>query len=773
MNRFRTFILILSLTVLSVASPAVLAAEGGSKPMAAGQAVAASLPIIPKPLAARLESGHFVLGPESRILVDETEECMRLGEYLAQVIRQTTRLILPISLRGSEGAASPTCLVLTSEKAKPGLGPEGYELTIGPREVRVQAEAGQGLFYGIQTIRQLLPPVAPEGPAEAAGPVNLPCLRFEDRPRFGWRGLLLDCGRHFMSKEFIKRYIDLLAQLKMNRLHWHLTEDQGWRIEIKKYPNFTQKGAWRKAEDGTVYGGFYTQDDIREVVAFARSRYVMVIPEIEMPGHSVAAVASYPELSCTGGPFEVQNWWGIHPDVFCAGNEKTFEVLQDVLAEVVELFPAPYVHIGGDECPKDRWKACPKCQARIKAAGLKDEAQLQSYFIKRIERFLQTKNRRLIGWDEILEGGLPPRATVQSWRGFEGAVAAARSGHDTIVSPTRYAYFDYDLKTTNLRLVYDYEPVPAGLTPDQSRHILGGECNMWSEYAPQGTIDGKLFPRILAMSERLWSPATARNFDEFQVRSWAQSERLGRSGISVGPECHPLDIVPGFRPEARKVTALLKPLEAGLTLRLTTDGTAPTASSPRYDSLLTIFNTCRLQARAFKGGRPYGEIVSQAFAIHEGLGKPVQRLTVCDPRRTAGGDIALTDGLRGNPDIEESTWQAYPGQDVEAIVDLGQTRPIKKVAAGFLQDSSHDVFMPTSVEISVSDDGKTFRQIVRVVNTMAKDDPDPTVRDFGSNALDAVGRYVRVTAHNIGTCPAPHPNLGDKAWLYIDEIIID
>ena len=770
-TRIRTLIL---LFVLAVA-PFGLAAEPAP---AATPGAAGLLPFLPKPSAVKVEPGQFLLTSESRILVDATEECMHLGEYLSQVIRQSTRLILPISIRGGDGSASPNAIVLTTDQSKPALGPEGYELGITPREIRIRSIAGSGIFYGIQTLRQILP----EPVAEQARPaVTLPCFRVEDKPRFGWRGLNLDCGRHFMSKEFVKRYIDLLAQHKMNRLHWHLTEDQGWRIEIKKYPDFTRKGAWRHTEDGVVYGGFYTQEDIREVVAYAQSRYVMVVPEIEMPGHSVAALASYPELSCAGGPFEVQNWWGIHPDVYCAGNERTFEVLQDVLSEVIDLFPSPYVHIGGDECPKDRWRVCPKCQARIKAEGLKNEAELQSYFVKRMEKYLVSRNRRLIGWDEILEGGLAPQATVQSWRGFEGAVAAARSGHDTIVSPTKYTYFDYALERIDLRLAYEFEPVPEGLTPSERDHILGGECNMWSERAPEDKVDERLFPRMLALAERLWSPEKTRDFDEFAPRAGRQSDRLRLQGVKVGDETRPLRIVPVFRPEAKRVIVFVRPPEndpvkefaKDIVVRVTTDGSEPGPRSPRYDSPLSILATCLVQARAFKGDRPFGEVETLPVVIHQALGKTVKRSSLYQARRSGGGDGALTDGIRSNPDTDEGTWQGYLGQDLDAVVDLEASTPIGRVAVGFLQDSSHDVFLPTTVEFAVSDDGTTFRQVGRVMNVTPKDDATIQTKEFGLPLTGVQGRYLRVTARNIGVLPSPHPRVGAKAWLFADEIIVE
>ena len=336
---------------------------------------------------------------------------IQIARFLAEKINAPTGYKLKV---GEPGAGSDSNRIVLVRRGDEAMGAEGYRLEVTEKAVRIEAYQPAGLFYGVQTLRQLLPEEieAPDKQQAPLGGWTVPSVTIEDKPRFPWRGMLLDCGRHFMDKEFVKRYVDLLAYHKMNRLHWHLTEDQGWRIEIKKYPKLTEVGAWREYEDGTVYGGFYTQDDVREIVAYAKSRFVTVVPEIEMPGHSVAALAAYPEFSCTGGPFEVETQWGVHKDVYCAGNDRTFKFLEDVLEEVMTLFDSPYIHIGGDECPKDRWKQCPKCQGRIKVEGLKDEHELQSYFIKRMERFLSSKGRRLIGWDEILEGGLAPAATV-------------------------------------------------------------------------------------------------------------------------------------------------------------------------------------------------------------------------------------------------------------------------------------------------------------------------------------------------------------------------
>ena len=367
-----------------------------------------------------------------------------------------------------------------------------------------------------------------------------PAVRIKDRPRFPWRGLMLDTGRHMFAPAFIKRLIDLMALHKLNVFHWHLTEDQGWRIEIKKYPRLTEIGAWRnisplpgemEAPDGQPYGGFYTQAQIREIVAYAASRFITVVPEIEMPGHAMAALASYPELGCTGGPYAVRTSWGIAKDVFCAGNEQTFAFLEDVLGELLALFPGEFIHIGGDESPKERWKACPKCQAAMQAHGLKDEEQLQSYFVQRIERFLNARGRRMIGWDEILEGGLAPNATVMSWRGMDGGLAAVQAGHDVVMTPTSHCYLDYPqtqaldpslpkwMAHNTLEKVYEFEPVPGGLSPAESAHVLGGQGNLWTEFVPtEQRAEYMLFPRAAALAERWWSEAAARDFQDFSKR---------------------------------------------------------------------------------------------------------------------------------------------------------------------------------------------------------------------------------------------------------------
>jgi hexosaminidase len=569
--------------------------------------------LVPQPAELRALDGTFPLSGEIQIFADPANKEFRVvAEYLAQCLKETTAL--PAAVVGTDQAMKAHFLLMPTG-ADASLGEEGYELVVTPMRIMLRAPQARGMFLGVQTVRQLMT-------QDPANPLRwqLPCVRITDQPRYRWRGMLLDCGRHFMSKEFVKRYIDLLAYHKLNVLHWHLTEDQGWRIEIKKYPRLTEVGAWR-GEGDERYGGFYTQADVKEIVEYAKSRYVTVVPEIEMPGHALAALASYPELSCTGGPFQVGTRWGIYEDVYCAGNEKTFEFLEGVLSEVLELFPSEFIHIGGDECPKERWQKCEKCQARIKAEGLKDEHELQSYFIRRIEKFLNSKGRRLIGWDEILEGGLAPNATVQSWRGMRGAIAAATAGHDVISSPTSHCYLDYaqvraageptQMGYLPLARVYSFEPTPAQLTPAQARHVLGLEGNMWTEHAPQQRVDWQVFPRLCALAEVAWSPKEQRNWDDFSRRMRTHYRRLDALGVAyylAPPEC-----ISENRVFTDSIEVVLDdPLDVGR-IHYTLDGTDPTTDSRKYMGPITLNETTCVKARTILANGRMSDVAELRF----------------------------------------------------------------------------------------------------------------------------------------------------------------
>lgn len=598
----------------------------------------APLSLIPVPAHMALAGGRFAFTPETRIAVVGDAETRAVGEYLAQQFAPRLGRTLEVVAAAEGAGQARDTLLLKQDAGDTPLGSEGYALDSGTPGVVLTAPAPAGLFYGVQTLRQLLA-------EDEAGTVYLPGVTIRDAPRYRWRGMLLDCGRHFMRKEFVLRYIDLLAYHKLNVLHWHLTEDQGWRIEIRKYPKLTEIAAWRKvtrcselpgadgpapavegmrlppafavelppervvalAAEKARYGGFYTQADIREIVAYAKRRYVTVVPEIELPGHCQAALAAYPELSCTGGPFEVGTKWGIYEDVYCAGHDATFTFLEDVLNEVVELFPSEFIHIGGDECPKERWRACPRCQARMKAEGLRDEHELQSYFVRRIERFLHGKGRRLIGWDEILEGGLAPRATVQSWRGMDGALHAARAGHDVIASPFSHCYLDYPqmaapgepaiFHVMPLAQPYAFEPTPPGLAPDQAQHVLGLEGNLWAERAPQPRVDWQVFPRLCALAEVGWSPPATRDWGNFQRRLDAHYGRLDALGVNyfiAPPQTTTDELV-----LAGTLDVTFAPVLPGAVIRYTLDGRDPTPASKRYQGCIHLTAPTTVKARVF------------------------------------------------------------------------------------------------------------------------------------------------------------------------------
>lgn len=496
------------------------------------------LPLIPHPEVVEMRKGSFILNKETVIQADAA---MFEAQYLQQAIKSQTGLDLKII----PATVKPNKISLI-RSVDSNVSKEGYGMLVTNKNIAIYAENPQGYFYGIQTLMQLLP-------ADKTKKPEVPCLLITDNPKFSWRGMHLDCARHFFPVDFVKKYIDYLAMYKFNTFHWHLTDDQGWRIEIKKYPKLTEIGAYRNGSmvghyndqkyDNKRYGGFYTQEQIKEVVAYAAQRHITVVPEIEMPGHAVAALAAYPELSCTGGPFEVGKQWGVLDDVFCP-KEETFTFLQNVLTEVIALFPSEYIHVGGDECPKTRWKACPHCQGMIKQLNLKDEHELQSYFVQRIEKFVNGKGRKIIGWDEILEGGLAPNAAVMSWRGTEGGIAAAKQKHYVVMTPVSHNYFDYyqgDPKKEPLSIggflpiekVYSLNPIPAELSKEESKYILGTQANLWTEYIETPKhAEYMVFPRMIALSEVAWGTSDPKKYEDFKSRLLQNFKVLDVKGIN-------------------------------------------------------------------------------------------------------------------------------------------------------------------------------------------------------------------------------------------------
>lgn len=505
--------------------------------------------IIPRPLRVVTGSGAFLLDGSVGVMMTDPDdsEARAVAERWVAPLRRGSGLPLPF---GPGGAIR---LGVDGE-----AGPESYRLVVDATGISVLGADHAGLFYGLQTLSQLLPAGVADGVATAVGPLQVEAVRIDDAPRFPYRGMHLDVARHFEGPEFVKLYIDMLARYKLNRFHWHLTDDQGWRIQIDRYPRLTEIGAFRPEThvghgreefhgDGQPHGGFYTKDEIRDIVAYAQERYVTIVPEIEMPGHALAALAAYPELACTDGPFHVAMTWGVFDDIYCP-KEETFRFLENVLAEVIALFPGEMIHVGGDEAPKARWEASPLVQAIEEREGLEDEMEVQSWFTRRMERFLNVRGRRLIGWDEILEGGAAPNATIMSWRGTEGGIEAAHAGHDVVMTPYSHLYFDYyqseDQDSEPLAIggflpldtVYAYEPVPDELSAAEATHILGAQANVWTEYmkTPEH-IEYMVFPRMLALSEVVWSPRERRDYGGFLGRLPWHFDRLDALGVAYRP----------------------------------------------------------------------------------------------------------------------------------------------------------------------------------------------------------------------------------------------
>ncbi len=580
-----------------------------------------TIKIIPIPLTIESRNGEFKITNSTQIVVANSSEKLRpVAEYLAAQIKTASGFDLMVSINQSETDIKDQ-IIFSSEGNDPDLGEEGYILNCTKSAIEIIG-APAGAFYAVQTLFQLLPAeiFSSNKPQEKIDWI-VPAARIEDKPRFVWRGMHLDVCRHMFPVEFIKRYIDYLAMHKFNKFHWHLTDDQGWRIEIKKYPRLTEIGAWRDATlvghlgkkphtfDNIRYGGFYTQDEIREIVQYARERFITVVPEIEMPGHSIAALTAYPHLSCTGGPFKVRQIWGIEDNIYCAGNEEVFTFLEDVLTEVLSLFPSEYIHIGGDEAPKIFWKECSKCQKRIKDENLKDEHELQSYFIGRIEKFLNSKGRQIIGWDEILEGGLAPNAAVMSWRGIEGGIEAAKLKHNVVMTPSNYCYFnDYQSDPSleplaiggylPLEKVYEYEPIPVELSPQEVKYILGAQGNVWTEYikTPED-VEYMAIPRMSALAEVVWSKKENKDFNDFLKRMSFHYNRLDAKGVN-----YHWPSLTGFSKnnvfiDKKKIE--IKNQRKGSSIYYTLDGSEPSEASTLYDKPIIFTETTTLKVREY------------------------------------------------------------------------------------------------------------------------------------------------------------------------------
>ena len=729
------------------------------------------VPVVPQPRAVARADGSFLLTSPVRIVAPAGDvRFQEAAAFLRDFVIEKTRLPASQGDRATRGAI---VFEAADASAQPGpAGAEAYSLAVSPDGIRIRASSAAGAFWAVQTLRQLLPPDVERG--AAASPLRVPAVTITDAPRFAWRGSLVDVGRHYLPPAFIKRFIDLLAMHKMNVLHWHLTEDQGWRLEIKRYPRLTSIGAWRTESDGTRYGGFYTQAQVRDIVEYARRRQITVVPEIEMPGHASAALVAYPELSCTGETKAVPTTWGVFEDVFCPGREETFQFVQNVLDEVMALFPSKVIHIGGDEVPKAHWKACPLCQQRMKAEGLRDESELQSYFIRRVGDYVRSKGREITGWDEILEGGLPAGTTVQVWRDIEHARTSVRLGARVVASPSSHTYINTSPAGLPLARVLQFNPVPDGLSPDEASRIVGGEATLWSEGIDEANFDAMAFPRLAAFAEALWS-GQPRSLPEFRARlESAHYPRLRALGVTYGPEDRALvALTPVFDPSTSRVGVRTEHHVEPLEFRYTTDGTNPSARSPVFDGATSFAATGIVRVRPFLGGSPMLQSATLTIDRHQAVGRTVALAAPNSPKYPGTGAFTLTDSLRGSLDFHDGTWQGWEGENMEAVIDLGAVAAIREIEVGALQTMRSWILLPRSVMIWLSDDGTSWREAANLSHDIPPQREDSFVHRF-RQALPAGSRarYVKVRAENAGPLPAWHPGAGGKAWVFVDEIAV-
>lgn len=741
--------------------------------------------IIPKPVNLKYKSGNFILNSAASIQYNPKQTSLKSAvALLSERITDIAGFNLPINAKSKTNIQ----LELVTNKI---LGQEGYQMDISSTKISIQANSEIGIVYGLQSLFQVLPP------ARTNAKLSLPCLIIIDYPRFSYRGMHLDVSRHFFSVNFIKTYIDLIAQYKMNTFHWHLVDDQGWRIEIKKYPELTNIGAWRvdhtnklwsnrpqaKPGEAATYGGYYTQAQIREIIEYASKRNITIIPEIEMPGHVASAIASYPFLSCdqqkqlplTGGDYT-----GMASN-YCVGNDSVFAFLDNVLTEVALLFPSKFIHIGGDEVDKKPWSKCEKCKARKVQEGLETEDQLQSYFIKRVEQILIKKNKNIIGWDEILEGGLAPNATVMSWRGEAGGIEAAKMKHSVIMTPGKPVYFDHYQTgpegepfaiggMNTLKNVYDYEPIPKELNIGQAKYIKGAQANLWTEYITTvSQAEYMVLPRMAALAEVLWTKKEHKNWDDFFGRLQQHFYAYGQRGLNYSTGNYLVNIKPLI--ENGKLQVSLTSEIPGASIYFTKDGTDPQLNSIKYIQPLLINQTTTLKAATVVRDKIMGfKAASQQFTIHAATAKPVVYADPVSSYYLADGPNTLTDGIRGTSTIGKF-WHGFYQKDLIATIDLGASKWINKISLGCLQNYNDWILLPQKVIFEVSVNGVDFEEISTISNPNNINEKGIQF-DFKVDFAKRTARYIRVKAIN-QLCPKGHSGEGKPAWIFADEIIVE
>ena len=730
--------------------------------------------IIPAPSSQQINEGVFEMSNSTGIFSDD--EFKQVADFLKSYIEYGSEIKLK-----SEDSKN----VISFKKDTSITNEEGYLLKVTSNEITIAANSAKGAFYAVQSLRQLLP-ASFENSTYKESTVSIQNLEITDAPQFKYRGMHLDVGRHFFPVDFIKKYIDLMSMLKLNTFHWHLTEDQGWRIEIKKYPKLQEVAAFRKETlighysdqphkfDGKRYGGFYTQEQIKEVVKYASERQVTIIPEIEMPGHAQAAIAAYPELGCTGKSIDVATKWGVFEDIYCP-KEAAFKFLEDVIDEVIALFPGKYIHIGGDEAPKTRWKNCAHCQALIKKEGLKDEHGLQSYFITRMEKYINSKGKQIIGWDEILEGGLAPNATVMSWRGTEGAVTAAQQHHDVILTPGSHCYFDHYQSTKEdeplaiggflpLEKVYSFNPIPKELTKEESKYVLGAQGNVWTEYMKDSKqVEYMAFPRMVALSEVVWSEDKNKNFENFKTRLEFYQQRLDARDVNYANHLH--EILGKSEIKEGVLYMNLKTSSNTKSIRYTLDGTAPNINSAVYKEPLLIDKSVTIHAASFNAKDQVSGVFKESIKMHKAVGKKITFDVAPSEKYNAGGNAALINGINGSDKrYGDNEWLGFDGKDVEITIDLGKEMDVNSISTRFNNQNGSWIYAPSQVIVSFP--GKEEFIPIELEQSEEK------IVDLKLETK-IVTRYIKLKLINYGIIPDGKQGAGHKPWLFIDEIVVE
>ncbi|WP_341221858.1 family 20 glycosylhydrolase [Polaribacter atrinae] len=741
--------------------------------------------VIPKPVALNLEQGSFEFtGKTTFVTTDASQK--EVTKVLIDKFKNAAGWTLSISERAPENNFIQFTVDENLEK-------EAYKLEVNSSRVIISANGNAGFLYGIETLRQLLPVSIESESVVSNEQWQIPNLSITDNPRYKYRGLMLDVSRHFFEIDYLKKTIDRLAMLKMNVLHLHLVDDQGWRIEIKKYPKLTEVGAWRvdqedKHWDGRdetspdekgTYGGFYTQDQLKDLVAYAATKNVEIIPEIEIPAHVSSAIAAYPELSCHERPIGVPSG-GVWPitDIYCPGKEHTFEFLENVLVEVMDIFPSKYIHVGGDEATKTNWEKCADCKKRMRSEKLENVEELQSYFIKRMERLINSKGKLLIGWDEILEGGLAPEATVMSWRGVAGGLEAAKQGHDVIMTPGSHCYFDHYQGPQNeeplawggytpLSKVYTFDPIVGGMTETEANHVLGGQANLWSEQIKtESHSEYMIFPRLAALSETLWSTKESRNWEDFSLRMTSMFKRYDVMDINYAKSAFLVMEDVKINMDTEEVTLVLNNEFTYSDIRYTLNENKLSVNAIRYTTPIKIDKTTEVHASLFKDDKPVGVAFNTTIKFHKAVGKKVTFKEIYDDRYQGEGEFGLVNTLRATKNYTDGHWQAWLKKDMEAVVDLGEQTLIKEVIVGTLENQGPQIYFPTAVTVFVSSDGENYTEVGVEKRAYAKN-PSFDLKDFKVSFEAQSVRYVKVIAKNLGKTPK-----GGNAWLFVDEILI-